>query len=121
MDFRLGIEIHAALFIALAENDAFSGFEIHILDVEADQLAHADSGGVKQVNHGQVAKAGAAVPELFDILVGDDLLHGFLVLILWMRRMGLFRMWSSSSSHEKKLEMFRRMLSMVALLQFRRC
>ena len=45
----------------------------------------------------------------------------FLVLILWMRRMGLFRMWSSSSSHEKKLEMFRRMLSMVALLQFRRC
>lgn len=78
VDFRLGVEIHAALLIALAEYDAFPGFEIHILDIEADQLAHADSGGIKQVNHGQVAQGGAAVPELFDVLVGDDLLHGFL-------------------------------------------
>lgn len=78
VDFRLGVEIHAALLVALAEYDAFPGFEIHILDVEADQLAHADSGGVKQINHGQVAQGGAAVPELFDVLVGDDLLHGFL-------------------------------------------
>ena len=78
VDFRLGVEIHPALLIALTENDALSGFKIHILDVEANQLAHADSGGVKQVNHGQVAKAGAAVSELFDVLVGDDLLHGFL-------------------------------------------
>lgn len=44
VDFRLGVEIHAALLVALAENDALSGFKIHILDVEADQLAHADSG-----------------------------------------------------------------------------
>lgn len=78
VDFRLGVEIHAALLVALAENDALSGFEIHILDVETNQLAHADSGGVKQINHGQVTKGGAAVPELFDVLVGDDLLHGFL-------------------------------------------
>lgn len=77
VDFRLGVEIHAALLVALAENDALSGFEIHILDVEADQLAHADSGGVKQVNHGQVAQGGATVPEIFNVLVGDDLLHGF--------------------------------------------
>lgn len=78
VDFRLGVEIHAALLVALTENDALSGFEIHILNVEANQLAYADSGGVKQVNHGQVAQGGAAVPELFDVLVGDDLLHGFL-------------------------------------------
>lgn len=78
VDFRLGVEIHPAFLVALAENDALPGFKIHILNVEADQLAHADSGGVKQVNHGQVAKGGAAVPELFDVLIGDDLLHGFL-------------------------------------------
>lgn len=44
VDFRLGIEIHPALLIALTENDALSGFKIHILNVEADQLTDADSG-----------------------------------------------------------------------------
>jgi hypothetical protein len=38
-----------------------------------------------------------------------------------MRRTGLLRIWSSSSSQEKKLEMFRRMLSTVDLPQLLIC
>ena len=43
----------------------------------------------------------------------------FGVLTLWILRTGLFIMQSSSSSHEKKLERMRRILSMVTLLDRR--
>ena len=44
MNFRSGVKVYFPLFIALAKDDAFAVFKIHIIAVELYKFADTDAG-----------------------------------------------------------------------------
>ena len=74
---RGGIERNDALLaLALAADEA--GAETHVADVERDQLADSDTGGIEQLQHRVVAVALGVdalglVKKQLDLLAGEDL------------------------------------------------
>ena len=114
MELRSGIEVDFAFASAFSEHDAFPFVEIDVRAVEPDQLSYSHAGRNQRVYNGEVSRG-------FSMSSSENV--SFTVrpnLTLWMRRTGLFRIYSSSSNHEKKLENMRRMLSIVTLLEPRR-
>ena len=67
--FGAGIEIDPSFLVALAEYDAFALFKIDIGNIEPHQLAHADTGGIQQVDDGQIPGSPAVVSHFFDKFV----------------------------------------------------
>lgn len=65
MQLCLGIKIHTALFITLAEHYALAGFKVYIGNVQVDKLPHAHTGRIQQINHSQIPRTGAMVAQLF--------------------------------------------------------
>ena len=74
MNLRPGIEIDDAFLVALAEDDTFTLVEVDVLTVELHKLTHTHTGGSQQVDDGEITDFGAAVTELFDVLIAQHLL-----------------------------------------------
>lgn len=69
VDFSFGIKINPALFVALAEDDAFPFRKIDIRAIEVNQFSDADPGGNKEIDDGEIAGVAALITELFKILI----------------------------------------------------
>ena len=70
-----GVEIDLALFVALAEHDAPSAGEIHILAIDFYEFSHAHARAQQNVHHCQIARVQTSVVQYLDVLVGEHFLH----------------------------------------------
>ena len=73
------IKIYPTLLVAFAVNNTFPLIEIYVGNVKVYQLSYTDSGGIEHINDCHILDLGTSLTTV-------------LVLILWMRRMGLFSM-----------------------------
>ena len=86
------IKIYPTLLVAFAVNNTFPLIEIYVGNVKAYQLSYTDSGGTEHINDCHILDLGTVIPHSSMVSSEITSLTTVLVLILWMRRMGLFSM-----------------------------
>lgn len=116
MNFRFGIKINGAFFVALSENDAFPFGKINVRAVELYEFSYADAGRNQKIYNRQISGMSAPVTELFNIFICKSFLYYLSRFYLVNAPDGAFYYIVFIFKPCKKEDMIRRILSSVTLL-----